>query len=154
MKSKALKNKKSCATGRIKFAYLNFKIFNNTWFYFAFVYYGTNAKIYRNGVLVVNVAATFNTVNLNDIFRLGRGTDNVSQFNGAIDELKIYDYALTDGQVSNLFNFDAIERQDATLSPKLELMIDDSEKRGFNLYLPLFKSTSTTFTVTAFPSIL
>ena len=37
--------------------------------------------------------------------------------------------------------FDAIERQDATLSPKLELMIDDSEKRGFNLYLPLFKST-------------
>lgn len=81
---------------------------NNTWFYFAFVYDGTNAKIYRNGVLVVNVAATFNTVNLNDIFRLGRGTDNVSQFNGAIDELKIYDYALTDGQVSNLFNFDTI----------------------------------------------
>lgn len=37
----------------------------------------------------------------------------------------------------------AIERKDVTLSPKLELMIDDIERNGFNFYLPLFKSKYT-----------
>lgn len=37
--------------------------------------------------------------------------------------------------------FSAIERKEVTLSPKVELMIDDVERNGFNLYLPLFKAT-------------
>lgn len=80
----------------------------DVWYYFTYVYDGVNAKIYRNGVLLASEPKSWNTINNNDIFRLGIGSNNVGGFIGAFDDLKIYDYALSDNQITNLYNYNTI----------------------------------------------
>lgn len=50
----------------------------------------------------------FSTLTNQDIFRLGYGWFGIDQqfhyFNGALDELKIYDQPLTAQQIKNLYN--------------------------------------------------
>ncbi len=77
----------------------------NIWYHFVFSYDGTNSRIYRNGVLLSTQAASFNTNTTNQLFRLGlTGLGGVGYFNGAIDDLKIYNRALTQTEITNLFN--------------------------------------------------
>lgn len=76
----------------------------NTWYHFVYVYNGTTAKIYKNGVLAGQDNKNWNTVNNNDIFRLGIGVGNEFMFNGAIDDLKIYNYVLSDTDILSLYN--------------------------------------------------
>lgn len=80
----------------------------NTWYHLVMMYDGSNSKTYINGALIDSAVRTINTgvgtgASLN-LFRLGlteQGT--AGYFNGAIDDLKIYNYAITDTQVLNLF---------------------------------------------------
>lgn len=80
----------------------------NTWYYFTYVYDGTNAKIYKNGQLLSTAQLQWNTLNNNDIFKLGIGVGGEVSFNGAIDDLKVYNYALQDTQISNLYNYNSL----------------------------------------------
>ena len=73
------------------------------WYHFVYTYDGTNVKIYKNGVLLDAEPKNLNTA-VDDIFSLGRSLNYSSTFNGAIDDLKIYNYAVTDAQVFNLYN--------------------------------------------------
>lgn len=81
----------------------------NTWYYFTYVYDGINAKIYKNGVLLNSAAKAWNTINNSNIFKLGVGVAGELSFDGAIDDLKIFGYALTDTQISNLYNNNSLE---------------------------------------------
>jgi hypothetical protein len=77
---------------------------NNTWVHYVCTYDGTTAKVFKNGVLFSSGAKTFNTVNNSDIFKLGTAeTGAVNYFNGAIDDLKIYNYVLNTTEISNLY---------------------------------------------------
>lgn len=85
----------------------------NTWNHYAVSYNGTTSKIYKDGVLLstLNIAITPTTNNL-DIFKLGLLNSFTSQyFDGAIDDLKIYNYALSDAEVTNLFNNNTLTSQ-------------------------------------------
>ncbi|ESU21582.1 hypothetical protein FCR2A7T_00290 [Flavobacterium cauense R2A-7] len=73
------------------------------WYHFTYTYDGTTAKIYKNGALLTGVLKTWNTLNNNDLFKLGVGVGGELNFNGAIDDLKIYNYVLSDTQISNLY---------------------------------------------------
>ena len=77
---------------------------NNTWYFFTYTYDGLYAKIYKNGTLLNTLARTWNTTNNNNIFKLGIGVSNEFLFKGAIDDLIIYNYAVTDADVTSLFN--------------------------------------------------
>ncbi|GAA4777184.1 MULTISPECIES: LamG-like jellyroll fold domain-containing protein [Flavobacterium] len=81
----------------------------NTWYCFTYVYDGVNAKIYKNGVLLNSTAKSWNTINNSNIFKLGIGVAGELSFDGAIDDLKIFGYALTDTQISNLYNYNSLE---------------------------------------------
>jgi hypothetical protein len=77
------------------------------WVHLVFVYNGTFSQLqfYKNGVLFSSVSPfNINTVNYNDIFTLGAGVSVLGSFNGAIDDLKIYDQALTASQIITLYN--------------------------------------------------
>jgi hypothetical protein len=71
-----------------------------------FVYNGTTSQIqfYKNGVLFSQLPFSLNTVNDNDIFALGAGVSVAGTFNGAIDDLKIYNQALTASEILTLYN--------------------------------------------------
>ena len=78
---------------------------SNTWYHLVFVYDGENSMIYKNGVLQGTLARAWNVVNNNDLFRLGlTETGGANFFNGAIDDLKIYNYAISQSQVTDLYN--------------------------------------------------
>ena len=72
-----------------------------TWYIMTFVFDGTFAKVYRDGVLVANVSKTLNTTGTN--FWLGSVLGGgLNFFNGFIDDLQIYNTALTDSQITAL----------------------------------------------------
>jgi len=85
---------------------------NNTWYHFVYVYDGTNAKIYKNGVLLITVGKIWNTINNGSTFKLGIGVGNEYNFDGTIDDLKIYNYAITDADVSSLFTNNTLSSAD------------------------------------------
>ena len=77
----------------------------NAWVHYVFTYDGTVSKIYKNGVVLGTNTIPFNTINNGDLFRLGL-TESGGQnyFNGAVDDLKIYNYAISDADVLSLFS--------------------------------------------------
>ena len=75
------------------------------WWYVTMVHDGTNDIIYLDGQDVNNLpaAGTLNSTS----YPLGMGSnpiDGGQYFNGALDEVKIYNKALTPGEVAKLFN--------------------------------------------------
>lgn len=81
---------------------------SGTWYYFTYTYNGNEAKIYKNGVVLNTINLNLNTINNNDIFKLGVGVGGELNFNGAIDDLKIYNYVLSDTEISNLYNYNSL----------------------------------------------
>jgi hypothetical protein len=93
----------------------------STWYHFVYTYDGVNVKVYKNGVLLGSTPKNLNTA-VYDIFSLGRGLDYSSIFSGAIDDLKIYNYAVSDTEVSNLYNYNSLATEGFTLeSNKIKL---------------------------------
>ncbi|AWA30230.1 hypothetical protein HYN48_09130 [Flavobacterium magnum] len=77
---------------------------NDSWTHFVFTYDGLTSQVFKNGVLLGSTARSWNTVNNADIFRLGLTETGVGgYFSGHLDDLKIYNYALSATEVSNLF---------------------------------------------------
>jgi len=77
----------------------------NRWTHVAVTYDSTNIRIYVNGTLVLTQApsATPNVQSSN--LEIGiRLSDKLAAFNGSIDEVRIYDYALSSDHISTLFN--------------------------------------------------
>ncbi len=86
---------------------------NATWVHYVCTYNGTTAKIYKDGILLTSATVTWNTVNNSNIFKLGLTESGLqSYFNGAIDDLKIFNYALSDTEITNLFTNNALASQD------------------------------------------
>jgi len=72
------------------------------WYNYTYVYDGKNAAIYRNGVLIENyLAPNRNTTGL--FFKLGNINSLIS-INADIDELKIYDTALSHEEIITQYN--------------------------------------------------
>jgi hypothetical protein len=77
----------------------------NTWYHFVFTFDGTTSKIYKDGTLLSSFAKTLNTVSNSDYFRLGLSENGGTfNFNGAVDDLCIFNYALSASEVSELYN--------------------------------------------------
>lgn len=93
----------------------------NTWYHFVYTYDGTTAKIYRNGVLVGSSGMGWNTTSSNNQFRLGIGVGNEYAFNGAIDDLKIYNLDLSATEVSSLYTNNSLTAENFTVENKIKL---------------------------------
>jgi hypothetical protein len=72
----------------------------NTWHHICLTYDGTTARLYADGVEVANAAKTWNLA----LFRtnFGRGINNNQYWSGTIDDVRIYNTALTATQVQAL----------------------------------------------------
>ena len=84
----------------------NAALANDTWMHFAVVFRASNSvKLYVNGDLVVDdpgALSAMNGVN-NAAFQVGnRGNNIASSWNGLLDEVYVFDHALSDAQVAAL----------------------------------------------------
>lgn len=80
----------------------------NEWVHFALVHDGDRTKVYANGELVVDWEKTLFTTNINP-FQIGCYGWQEAYFDGVIDDLRVYDYALSHGEVLFVAELDAVE---------------------------------------------
>lgn len=74
----------------------------NLWSYCVLTYDGTTARLYINGVQVTSLAFTGVTYSTTLPFCVGSyGSGNTQVFDGYLDEIAVYPYALTPNQIAN-----------------------------------------------------
>jgi serine/threonine protein kinase len=73
----------------------------NVWVHFALVYDGSQLIVYANGESVVNLKMTLNAQG-NRTFQIGRFIQQNVYFNGLIDEVRVYDYSLTQAEIKTV----------------------------------------------------
>jgi chitodextrinase len=71
----------------------------NTWTHLAATYDGTNLRLFVNGVRVATTAATGSLVVSNGVLRIGGNSIWGEWFSGSIDEVRVYNRALTAAQL-------------------------------------------------------
>jgi hypothetical protein len=79
----------------------------NQWYHIAVTLTTTNVKIYINGVLDTTASSTYSTIqNDGADLQIGRrGTNSgYNYFNGAIDQVRIFNDSLTSNEVAQLYN--------------------------------------------------
>lgn len=80
---------------------------NGQWYHLVTSYDGTKVKIYMNGNLIKTQTLAINTSNsVNNLFKIGAtpSTSSGGTLNAAIDDLQIFNVALTDAQVNSLYS--------------------------------------------------
>ena len=83
----------------------NFPVVPNTWQYLTVTYDHQTRKMYKNGVFVYSDAQTANIGSNSNRFTIGaRGGGSNGYFNGLIDEVKIYNYAISQKQIISDMN--------------------------------------------------
>ena|GEM_PF-4430360 len=75
----------------------------NQWYHIAAVYDGSEKRIYINGVLDASKKARGNMIPSTDNFTIGRGPISW-EFNGLIDEVKVYNISLSEKQIVENYN--------------------------------------------------
>ena len=76
----------------------------DVWSHLALVVNGTSATVYLNGIAYTRTA-THSAVNFNSVFQMGIDRSNTSRnFKGQIDEVAMYNRALTQNEVRELMN--------------------------------------------------
>ena len=85
-------------------------ISSGTWYHFACVINGTSLTLYINGSASDGGSATVSSLSSGwaDDFDIGRNspnwTSNLRYFDGKLDEIAVYDSALTASDISNIYN--------------------------------------------------
>jgi len=87
-----------------------------TWYHYVYVYDGTTAKVYKDGVLLGSLAKSWNTINDNDLFRIGTSFAGAGSFSGVIDDLKIFNRALSDSEIFNLYTNNTLTSENFNLN--------------------------------------
>lgn len=81
----------------------------NQWTHFAVSIDDKTIKIYLNGNLDAEVVDTIDIGNWSGLFTIGRrGALSQNYFSGQIDDVRIYNYALTEAQVKEVYNDGAV----------------------------------------------
>lgn len=89
--------------GSVSYTTVPFQCSLNQWYHFALVRTNGITKAYANGTEVFNSTITSPNVPTNN-FCIGNMSTGTNFFNGVIDNVKVYNTALTAQQVSNLYN--------------------------------------------------
>ncbi len=77
----------------------------NTWYHLTATYDGENLKAYKDGVLITaNSTPSGNADSETNTLKFGRHSNSAQYFSGTADEIRVYSRALTDTEVSSLFN--------------------------------------------------
>ena len=81
---------------------------SNTWQHWALVRDGIQARLYLNGVLIQTITKENESLmSIGDGLQIGRSYDETSNLDGRMDDLAIWQGALSDEQIQNAMNYGA-----------------------------------------------
>ena len=84
---------------------------DNNWHHIVYVFDGSFIKLYTDGKLQGSPYACNGVISSSGILEIGRGQSNSYFSNGQIDDVRIYNYALTSEQVKTIYNNGAVNFQ-------------------------------------------
>jgi hypothetical protein len=93
----------------------------NTWFHISFTFDGSTQRIYKNGVLSASINAGYNSASGFAAIGYNPTGSESGYFSGQIDELKVFDIALSAAQVLQQYN----------LKPLSQTYYADADGDGF-----------------------
>ncbi|MEE9350349.1 MAG: LamG-like jellyroll fold domain-containing protein [Flavobacteriaceae bacterium] len=99
----------------------------NVWYHITATYDGSNMRLYINGLEKGNASKTGAIFTSSASIRIGDNPVNAKNFDGIIDELKIYNIALSTSEVIELATCTSNENSTASAS-------NDSIKNGITIY--------------------
>ena len=79
-------------------------IFTDQWYHVAGTYDGSTIKVFVNGSEVASKSISGSIVSVTDDFVIGRNVVNGRSFPGLIDEVELFDRALTQKKIQKIFN--------------------------------------------------
>jgi len=92
-------------TGSWLFQNGSINLINDTWHHLVLTYDGAYVKSYVDGVLDVNAAKTGDMISFNNLyFGFTPAVGENYPMNGQIDDVRVYNYALTNEQIKNVMN--------------------------------------------------
>ncbi len=89
----------------------------NTWMHVVGTWDGATMRLYINGKQVNSSSVTGTLVTSTSTVEIGRRTSGDRQFNGMIDDVRIYNYGLTAQQVYQIYNESAVRFAPLTGTP-------------------------------------
>src|SRR3989339_24129 len=130
----------------------------NVWHHIVGTYDGATMKLYQDGVKAAEIATTGNIDTNTTALNIGRQPSGAGRFSGIIDEVKIYNRALTDAEVLSHYNPAPVDNPptvsitapspNATISGSVTITAtatDDNGVSKVNFYVDdVIKSTDTT----------
>lgn len=82
----------------------NSLILPDTWYHVVCAYDGSSAKMYLDGVLDEQINASSGLVATDTEVRIGQNMTGGESFKGYVDDLRLYNQALTQTEITNLYN--------------------------------------------------
>ncbi len=76
---------------------------NGVWHHFVVTYDKTNVKVYLNGSLISTTSATYTLASHSNNIHYVGNRQNANYFNGTLTDFKLFDTALTEAQVQELY---------------------------------------------------
>ena len=127
-------NNISAYTGGVSLISSNNSISANTWHHIVLVVKGTIGKVYIDGVEAVSQSITSYTINPTSAYiGTNEGAVGVQTLNGLIDQVRIYNGALAQEQVTELYNETSSDNDDLTLGAPAETIISANANAGFSI---------------------
>lgn len=102
------------------------------WNHFIFVYDGSISKVYINGTLAGSTPKTWNTIVTANTFTLG-GFFGENYFDGSLDDLKIYNFAVTDSEATSLYNNNSLATTNQITKNQRVIIYPNPAKEAFTI---------------------
>lgn len=80
----------------------------NKWNFFAITRNGMNFKIYRNNILKSEFSSSLAFPNVSNPVQIGTTQENTTWFKGSLDDIRVYNRALTQNEIQNLYSLSDI----------------------------------------------
>ena len=107
---------------------------NNQWYHFVVTYDNNNVRFYKDGLIINTKIQTGSSINNSNPLRFGANSLlNGDWFNGKLDDIRIYNRALTDTEVQQLYQAEAPPTDITTgLVAHYKMDGDAQDASGFN----------------------
>lgn len=115
------------------------------WYFLAMTYDGQNFKLYVNGTLRSSMALTGNLKNNSRDFCIGSDNNAQKHFNGVIDEVGVYNTALTAQEIQDMYQVMPNSDTDGDGVPDFQDDYSNDPTRAFDIFWPSGQKGSIAF---------
>jgi len=105
----------------------------NIWTHFVVVFNGSHVFLYKNGTLVNSTGTNFTTTHETTFSWIGQQYDGSYKFEGALDEMGVWNRTLTPSEIIALYNNGSSVYYNASLNYTTSELYNQTTKQGYEL---------------------